>query len=34
MNSETITWEHDLTSALAAAERERRFLMVDFSREH
>jgi len=34
MDSETVTWEHDLAEALARAQRERRFILADFSREH
>ena len=29
-----IAWEHDLQSALQRAGRERRFILIDFSKEH
>ncbi len=29
-----IRWEEDLPAALARAERERRFVLADFSKEH
>ena len=34
MDSVAINWEHDLAAALARADRERRFILADFSREH
>jgi hypothetical protein len=32
MDAATITWEHDLTEALARATRARRFILADFSK--
>ncbi len=34
MTSAAITWEHDLAAALARAERERRFVLADFGKDH
>jgi hypothetical protein len=34
MTSAAITWHHELPAALARAERERRFVLTDFSRQH
>lgn len=34
MDPDTIVWEHDLATALARAERERRFILADFSKDH
>jgi hypothetical protein len=34
MDGATLIWEHDLASALARSDRERRFILADFSKEH
>lgn len=33
MKDDDLTWEHDLTTALMRAERDRRFIMADFGKE-
>ena len=33
MAAEAIRWEHDLAPALERATRERRFILVDFSKD-
>jgi len=30
----SIPWEHDLSDALTQAERKRRFIIADFSKDH
>lgn len=34
MENSVVTWEHDHAAALARAERERRFILADFGKDH